>query len=361
MKNRLHLHSPRADGRPILVLVTYTGIGDLLMALPLFGTLRPYFRALPLIPLSQASIARLLYQDGLLEGYLQLKESLKFYRNPVGYVLTCWALSRLQPDVVAIYGKQILAYGARLGLLRAGRVLFCSSKGTALRATPGLEVLTPTSNQSRDYLQFAEKLDVPVTPARVHLSDELKARLQQNIRSRLDWPAYAVLAPWTNDPRRDAPPQFFRECIEIIVTEGRFPVVITGLPRHRSAVSGMLRGFSDRWVSDLVGLTTCQDLLGILAGAQFLLTNDGGPLHLAQLVGTPAIVAFGPTAPEQRLLDPPQRLMPLRLGLSCSPCADTPLRYQCPGAYLQCLRELKASEARSVLLAACQALADRVL
>jgi ADP-heptose:LPS heptosyltransferase len=351
---------PERDTRPLLIFITYTGIGDLLMALPLFGALRPQFHVLPVIQSSYTDLAQLLCQDGLLERYLLVEESLVFYRHPLGHLLTCLRLSRLRPDVVAIYGKAMIAYGARLGLLRAGRVLFCHPRGFGPHAKGTFEALPATGNQTRDYLQFAEKLGAPLTATRICLTEGLKQHLKQAAPPLTSWPAYAVVAPWTSDPSKDAPLHFFRECIEVIVMEGHLPVVITGLPRDRRAVADLIRGFSDRWVRDLVGTTTLPDALGILTGARFLLTNDGGTLHLARLVGTPAIVAFGPTTPEQLLHDPSRGLVTLRLGLSCSPCANTPFHYQCPGAYLQCLRGLKASAARDSLLAACRAPADRV-
>lgn len=355
------MHAAPADARPLLIFVTYTGIGDLLMALPLFGTLRPAFRVLPLIPPSQADIARLLYQDDLLEGYLLVEESLKFYRNPLGHLFTCCALSHLHPHVVVIYGKQMFAYGARFGLLQADRVLFCHPRGMARRTTSGLEILAPTGNQSRDYLQFAERLQITVTQPRVRLSGNARERLRREAQPLINWPSYAVIAPWTRDPRRDAPARFFRECIELTITEGHLPVVITGFAQHRVAALNLLRGLPDKWVSNLVGMTTLENLLGLFAGAQFLLTNDGGSLHLAQLVGTSTIAAFGPTAPEQRLYNPSDGLVTLRLGLACSPCVDTALRYRCPGAYLQCLRDLDPAQARQVLLAACRSASEQAL
>ena len=328
------------------------------MALPLFGALRPQSYVLPVIQSSYTNLAQLLCNDGLLEGYIPVEGSLVFYRNPLGHLLTCLRLSRLRPDVVAIYGKVMMAYGARLGLLRAGRVLFCHPRGRGPRPTRTFEVLPSTRNQSSDYLQFAEELGAPPMPGRAQFTVGLRGQLAQATQPLVNWASYAVVAPWTSYPRRTAPIGFFRECIEVIVTEGRLPVIITGLPQHRRSVADLLEGFSDRWTRDLVGATTLSQTLGILAGARFLLTNDGGTLHLAQLMGTPAVVALGPTSLEQRFLNPFQGLTPLRLGLSCSPCEDTPLRYQCPGAYLQCLRGLQASEARSLLLAACKAPTD---
>ncbi len=359
MKNRIHLHSFHTDTRPVLVFITYTGIGDLLMALPLFGILRSHFRVLPLLPSSHLDLVRLLSQDGLLDGYLLAEGGLRADRNPLEHVLICRALSRLRPDVVLIYGKLTMAYLARLGLLRAGRILVCHPRGVAPDATRTLEVLTPTGNQTLDYLQFAERLGVPVTSARARLTGSLKSQLEDAARSLIRWSSYAVVAPWTRDPRREAPIEFFRDCIEVIVREGKLPVVVTGLPQDRAAGSSLLHGSSDQRVKDVIGTTTLQQMLGILAGARFVLTNDGGTLHLARLVGTSTIAAFGPTAPEQRLDDSSEGLVPLRLSLPCSPCADTPLRYKCPGAYLQCLRGMKAAETRGTLLAACRAEAVR--
>lgn len=361
MKPEPEARSPERDARPLLIFITCTGIGDFLMALPLLGVLRSRFRALPLIPSMYGDLAQLLQQDSLLEGYLLASGSLIFYRNPFGHLVTCRKLSRLRPDVVAIYSKLAMGYGARLGLLRAGRVLYCHPRGVTPRASGSLEVLPSTGNQSRDYLQFAEQLGVPAAAARVRLTDDVKEHLDRAARALITWPSYAVVAPWTSDPRREAPLQFFRDCIEIIVTEGRLPVVVTGLPSHRSAASDMLRGFSDRFTTNLVGRTTLRHMLGILSGARFVLTNDGGTLHMARLAGTPIIAAFGPTAPEQRIDAHSEGLVTLHLGLSCSPCAHTPFHYRCPGAYLQCLQGLEASAAREPILAACQALAHRML
>lgn len=335
--------------------MTYTGIGDLVMALPLLSALRDRFRVLPVIPPSHTDLARLLCQDGVLEDYLLVDGGLRLRRNPLGHVMICLAISRLRPDVVVIYGKAPLAYAARFGLLRARRVLYCHRRGLGPRADRTVEVTPPTGNQTRDYLGFAERLGVSVTSTGVRITHGFRDQLMQGVRPLIDWPSYAVVAPWTSNPRREAPLRFFRDCIDVIVREGRLPVVVTGLPEHRSKASSLLRGVSEPWVRNLVGMTSLEQMLGCLAGGRFVLANDGGALHLARLVGTRAIVAFGPTAPEQRLLDFPQEVTPLRLGLSCSPCHDTSHRYQCPSAYLQCLRGLEAAEVRSVLLAACQA------
>lgn len=354
LKKRFCVPRSSADKRPVLVFITYTGLGDLIMALPLFGMLRADFYVLPLIKSSDEDLTRLLCQDGVLEGYLIVDESLRFRRNPLGHLKLCFALSRLRPDVVVIYGKVLLGFAAYLGLLGANRTLFCLPWGCSPPTTGAFEVLAPSGNRTGDYLQFAKNLGVAFKATPVQLTDELKKGLRQALRPPMNWSSYAVVAPWAGDDRKAAPLQFFRECIEIIMKEGGLPVVITGMPQNRAQAATLLRGLPNGFVENLIGVTGISEMLGLLAGARFLLANDSGNLHLARLVGTPALVAFGPTTPEQLLLrDTLDGVVPLQLHLSCSPCHDSPRRYRCPGPYLQCLRGLAASEARGALLAAC--------
>jgi heptosyltransferase-2 len=132
------------------------------------------------------------------------------------------------------------------------------------------------------------------------------------------------------------------------------PVVVTGATAEGAAERELMEGVGGARARSLVGETSLPEALGVLAGARFVLTNDGGTLHLARLVGAPCVATFGPTAAEERLLDPRDGLVSLRVPLPCAPCADTGHRYRCPGAYLACLRELRAADARGILLAACR-------
>jgi ADP-heptose:LPS heptosyltransferase len=255
---------------------------------------------------------------------------------------------------VLIYGKLLLGIAAYLGLLRARRTLFCYPRGTPLFPGSRFEVLAPTGNQTADYLQFATRLGVPLRRSRIQINHTLKNQLELAVRPQINGPSYVVVAPWASDVRRGAPLQFFRGCIEVIVKEARLPVVITGMPRNRADAATLVKGFSSEFVSDLTGDTSPRQMLGLLGGARFLLANDSGNLHLARLVGTKALITFGPTAPEQRLLEGTWHgLVPLWRHLRCSPCHDSRHRYQCPDAYLDCLRGLTTVDVRNALLGAC--------
>jgi ADP-heptose:LPS heptosyltransferase len=341
--------------RPVVVFISYSGLGDFVMALPLFLSLRPHFEVLPVIQLEHEELARLLCKDDLLDGYLLIEDSLRFRRNPMGHLRICRALSRLRPDVVLIYGKQILALAAYLGLLSAGRKIFCDPGGLARFASPSFETLISTGNRTLDNMGLAERLGATPMHTSVGFTPELRKEIRQIFRPPADFSSYVVVAPWASDPRRTAPLRFFRECIEMITTEGQLSVVVTGCPRQRPEAERLVAGLDKRNVKNLVGVTNLGELLGLLAGARFLLANDSGNLHLAMLVRTPSLIFYGPTAMEQFFIgENADGIMPIRLGLSCSPCEFTYKRYKCPGPYLQCLKGLDASCARSILMKACQ-------
>ncbi|MGB7948009.1 MAG: glycosyltransferase family 9 protein, partial [Candidatus Binatia bacterium] len=322
VKEVLYAERTSADSRPLLVFVTYTGLGDLLMALPLFAVLKARFYVLPVVKSSDEDLVQLLCEDGLLEGYLAVDQNMRFRQNPMGHMKLCIALSRLRADVVLIYGKLLLAAAAYLGLLRAGHILFCIPYGSMPPSSRRFASLAPTGNQTSDYLQFARKLGIDSEPMRVQLTEHSKERLRQALSARIKWPSYAVIAPWAGDPRREASPRFFRQCIETIVKHGGLPVVVTGMPQNRPQAKSLLSGLPQEYVNDVTGATDTRQMLALLQGARFLLANDSGNLHLAGLVGTRSLVAFGPTGPDQLLLgEATNRVTPFSLRLSCSPCS----------------------------------------
>jgi ADP-heptose:LPS heptosyltransferase len=342
--------------RPVIVFITYSGLGDLIMALPLFSSLKPHFEILPVIQSGHKDLARLLCKDNLLEGYLLTEDSLRFRRSPLGHLRICRDVSRIRPDVILIYGKQMLASAAYLGLMSAGRKIFCAPGGSARLTSQSFETLISTGNRTLDNVQFAERLGVISRPTSVGFTPELMKEIRQTFRIHVSFSSYAVVAPWAGDPRRTAPLRFFRQCIEMITAEGQLPVVVTGGPEKRGEAEELMKGLDQTSVKNLVGATSLGEMLGLIADARFLLANDSGNLHLAKLVATPSLIFCGPTVPEQLFTDDNRDgILPIQLGLSCSPCEFSPKRYKCPDSYLRCLKGLNRSHVKGLLQKACQA------
>lgn len=83
----------------------------------------------------------------------------------------------------------------------------------------------------------------------------------------------------------------------------------------------------------LAGKTDIKELLSIIRGARFVVSNDSGPMHIASAFNIPVIAIFGPTNPI-RTGPYGQGHIVLRSRLSCSPC------YKRECNTIQCMRDI---------------------
>jgi heptosyltransferase-2 len=121
-------------------------------------------------------------------------------------------------------------------------------------------------------------------------------------------------------------------------------VVVTGLGSEVE-LAERLASVMPRPPLILSGRTSLRGLLGILSQARLCVTNDSGPLHLANAVGTPVIGLFGPTDPAATgPLQAPAKV--IWKGAACWPCLyrSCPFGHECltaiePGEVLEAARE----------------------
>ncbi|MDQ2742729.1 MAG: glycosyltransferase family 9 protein, partial [Chloroflexota bacterium] len=96
-------------------------------------------------------------------------------------------------------------------------------------------------------------------------------------------------------------------------------VVLVGAASDAAIAEEVARGALK--AVNLVGHTTIDELIALLAHANLVATGDSGPLHLAVALGVPLLAVYGPTDP--RVHGPYRPVGPVRLhrrDLPCSPC-----------------------------------------
>jgi len=104
---------------------------------------------------------------------------------------------------------------------------------------------------------------------------------------------YVVFHPGATDPRRRWPVERFAEVARRTRALGRRPI-ITGTGAERELTSGLAAALADdpgcpAVIADRLPLPA---LLGLLAGADLVVSNDTGPLHLAMAAGTRTVGLF---------------------------------------------------------------------
>lgn len=134
---------------------------------------------------------------------------------------------------------------------------------------------------------------------------------------------YAVLCPGAEYGPAKRWPYFAQ-----LATRLPLPAVLLG-SRKDAEASGGING------TDLMGKTTLDEAIALIAGADYIVSNDSGLMHVAAALGRPQVALFGSSSPEHT---PPAsgaaRVMWLRI--ECSPCYQR----ECPLGHFRCMKEM---------------------
>ena len=138
--------------------------------------------------------------------------------------------------------------------------------------------------------------------------------------------AYVVLCPGAEyGPAKRWP--YFKELAEKLPA-----AVVLGSSSDRGAAAGMAG-------KNLVGDTTLDEAIRLIAGAAAVVSNDSGLMHVAAALGRPQVALFGSSSPEHT---PPanDRARVLWLRLECSPCFER----ECPLGHFRCMKEISVEQ-----------------
>jgi len=147
-------------------------------------------------------------------------------------------------------------------------------------------------------------------------------------------PSPVVIAPGSGSIHKNWPAEKFARLIELAAKKG-FEVVLLAGPADERAV-----GEVEEKLPRSLPLLHCPDpasLKGALALARLVIGNDSGPVHLAALLGRPALAIFGPTDSRQWAPIGPRAGWVGPQKTSCAPCLAERMR-SCPKKH--CLEEI---------------------
>jgi heptosyltransferase-2 len=134
---------------------------------------------------------------------------------------------------------------------------------------------------------------------------------------------YAVLCPGAEYGPAKRWPYFSELAARLGV-----PAVVLGSAKDADAARG-IAGL------DLVGKTSLDEAIAIIAGAALVVSNDSGLMHIAAALGRRQVALFGSSSPLHTPPGSPASRV-LWLGVECSPC----FQRVCPLGHFRCMREM---------------------
>lgn len=147
--------------------------------------------------------------------------------------------------------------------------------------------------------------------------DAVKAAGQ--LAARANGAPIVGLAPGARWTLKRWSPRHFAEVGTALQEDGA-EILLVGGPQDRAELDRVLADLPRPALGDTAALGLA-DLAALLARLDLLVSVDSGPAHLAQAVGTPVVMVFGPTS--YRRWGPAEGLGGVvALPLSCSPCTN---------------------------------------
>jgi len=313
-------------------------VGDAVLALPVLDALR---RARPDAELWVAGrpwVRDLVQPDGVVRGVLPVRED-------GGFKGLRAAAADLRPQAFQTgllltnsFASALLLALARIperwGYARDWRRLLLTRRVPAPR-TEGL-------HQIDYYRHLLSGLAIDPGPRLARL--EISAGERRAAVARLEgagWPAgrpLVILSPGASyGPAKRWPGSRFAELGRLFESKTEAGIALVGAPGEEPLAAAVAGGLS-RPPLDFTGQTTLRELMGIVSQARVFITNDSGPMHLANALGVAVVAVFGPTDPVATgPLRPPAAVV--KKDAPCWPC----LYRTCPYDH-RCMLRVGAEE-----------------
>lgn len=290
---------PTRGGRPRILIVRLTAIGDVIHGMPVLCALRRHFPDAHLAWVAEGRAADLLDGHAALDTLLRIER--KWLKSPRQVLTLRHALRRQRFDItIDIQGLTKSAVAAWLSGA-PDRIGFAGHDGRELsRLLNNRRVLAEATHVIDRNLELLRPLGI-VQP-RVEFQVPEPAAAARAIER---WRAaggcegpYAVVVPGAGWPSKVWPADRFGRVAAHLRADHGIPAVAVWAGEKERAMAQRIIAAS-AGAARLAPKTSLPELAALLRRARLVVASDTGPLHLAVAVDTPSIGLFGPM-PHQR-------------------------------------------------------------
>ena len=140
---------------------------------------------------------------------------------------------------------------------------------------------------------------------------------------------YGTAKRWLPERFAEAADYLVKKFQEDLLSGKKVSCVVVGGPGEE-ALGDCIAGYMKERPIVLSGKTTLRELMNIIRRCSIFLTNDTGPMHIANAFGVPLVAIFGPTDPDDTSPYQNQQAV-VRSPVTCAPCflRHCPIDHRC--------------------------------
>lgn len=282
----------RPDGRPRVLIVRLSAVGDCVQTLPLACALRDHFPQAEISWVVERPAAALVALCPAVDRLVVL---------PRGFALrprVLWwlrgVLRRLRPEITV--DPQGLTKSGVVAWLSRARRRIGLARPAAREINPWLQterVVSAERHRVRRYLELLRPLGAMEPRVRFDLAIPTAAQqaMDEALAACGVTGLYAVLNPGAGWDAKRWPEERYAQVARHLAAAGLRSVVVWAGHRERTWAEMIVAEAGGAAI--LAPPTTLVELAAVLKRAHLFVGSDTGPLHLAAAVGTPCVALFG--------------------------------------------------------------------
>jgi heptosyltransferase-1 len=332
-----------------ILIIKLSAIGDVVQTLPALEAIKNLYPGSRITWVVEEAASGILEGHPLIDRLLvsRRKTWTRTLKNPLTFgegmksIMGFFRELRNETYDIAIDFQGLLKSGILIGLAGAERKIgFDRTRELSyLFLNERLPAYNIEKHALERYLDVARYLGAkdPGPGCRLFITNEIDQMRRKIAAIKREEQPFIIINPVARWDTKLWPGHNFAELADRLVREKNAVIVFTGSPDDREVIGKIMQGMREKAVN-WAGETSLKELAGLATLADFFITTDTGPMHLAAAAGAKVLALFGPTAPWRTGPYGPLHIV-LRTGVDCSPC----FKRKC-GKDVQCMQGITVSD-----------------
>lgn len=316
-------------------------IGDLVMATPILSDLKKAFPSARLTAMCRSPICELLKEDPEIDELFCFSKAEGFGRR----IEKRSIIEKLRKGNYDLGLLLTHSFSSAWWFFQGKVKVRLGYQGNARKWLLTHPLPLPENIQNQHlvatYKTLLTPLGIPIsnTPPRLYLTEE-ERKVAKLLLTQQGIPDHALIVGInpgaTYGSAKCWLPGRFREVTEKLLTDKDIFIIYFGDQATSSLVKEICKGLPSR-VINLAGITSLRELASVISLCDTILTNDSGPMHIADALGTHIVALFGSTS--EIVTGPYNKGTIIHKHVECSPCYQRTCHID-----FRCMKRIESNE-----------------